>query len=558
MFQLIGAEIFIEALERQGVKDIFGLPGGAIIDIYDALYKSSLRHILVRHEQGAAHAADGYARASGRPGVCFATSGPGATNLLTGIATAYMDSSPVVAFTGQVPTSLMGADAFQEADVFGLTLPITKYNFILKDAADTPMVVRRAFEIATSYRTGPVHVDLPKDVQRAEAEPVFPEGPLHPNTPPKPSINQVEEAVKLLTDAERPVIVAGGGVILSQASEELKTLAEMLAAPVATTLLGKGAIPETHPMCLGMIGMHGTRVANRCVTDSDVLLAVGMRFSDRSTGDLKHFAPGAKIIHLDVDPSEIGKNVRVDIPVVGDAKETFGLMIRRLGELALKPRGTEWHERLEELRREYPPPRDDYDEVPIKPPRVIKEIGGVLKPDDIVVTEVGQCEMWTAVHYKVRRPRTLICSGGLGTMGFGLPASIGAKVAKPEKVVIDVAGDGSFMMVCHELATAVENDIPVVVCILDNRYLGMVRQWQELFYEKRYSSTYLGEKTDFVKLAEAFGAGGAKVTRPGEIGPMLEEAIESERPYVLDVVVDREMSVFPMVPGGGRIDEMIG
>ncbi|MFQ5710936.1 MAG: biosynthetic-type acetolactate synthase large subunit [Candidatus Geothermarchaeales archaeon] len=553
-----GADAIVRLLERRGVEVVFGIPGGAIMDVYDALYDSKIRHILVRHEQGAAHAADGYARASGVPGVCMSTSGPGATNLVTGITTAYMDSSPVVAFTGQVPTFLMGADAFQESNTFGLTLPITKHNFIINDAEEIPRIINTAFEIATTGRKGPVLVDLPKDVQQAEVDAEFSEDVPPVYSLPKLNPSEVQRAVKLLVSAERPVIFVGGGVVSSGASEEVRTLTEMLAAPVVTSLMGKGSIPETHPLCLGMVGVHGNRVANQAVTESDVILGVGVRFSDRSTGNLKYFAPNAKIIHLDIDPSEVGKNVNVDVPLIGDAREAMMLMIDYLREIAANPGKTAWHERLEELRREFPPPRDDYDEVPIKPPRVIKEIGETLRPDDIVVTEVGQCEMWTAVYYKVRRPRTLICSGGLGTMGFGLPASIGAKVAKPESTVVDVAGDGSILMVCHEFATAVENDIPVIACVLDNRYLGMVRQWQDLFYDKRYSGVDLGEKTNFVKLAEAFGARGARVTRPSEIKPMLEEAIKSCEPYLLDIVVDREMNVLPMVPAGGRIDQMLG
>ncbi len=553
-----GADVIIKTLEKQGVKDIFGLPGGAIIDVYDAIYDSSIRHILVRHEQGAAHAADGYARASRGVGVCMATSGPGVTNLVTGIATAYMDSSPVVAFSGQVPTSVMGADAFQEANAFGLMLPITKHNFIINNAKEIPSTIKTAFKIATSGRPGPIHIDLPKDIQQAKVNMNFPDSVEYSTPAQELDLKRIQMAVGLLIDADRPVVFAGGGVIASGASEETKVLAEMLAAPVVTSLMGKGSIPETHPLSLGMLGVHGRRLANQAATESDLILGVGVRFSDRSTGDLRYFAPNAKIIHIDIDPSEIGKNVEVDIPLVGDATRVMALMISHLKKHAANPKGNAWQRRLKELRKEYPPPRDDYDEIPIKPPRVIREISEVLGPDDIVVTEVGQCEMWTALYYNVDKPRTLICSGGLGTMGFGLPASIGAKVAKPESAVVDIAGDGSILMVCHEFATAVENQIPVIACVLNNRYLGMVRQWQELFYKERYSEVYLGEETDFVKLAKAFGAEGAHVTRPGEIGPALREAIDSEKPYLLDIAVEREMNVLPMVPAGGRIDDMLG
>jgi acetolactate synthase-1/2/3 large subunit len=558
MVMLSGAKALIESLKVEGVKHIFGIPGGAAINIYDALYdETEIRHILVRHEQGAAHAADGYARASGRPGVCMTTSGPGACNLVTGILNAYMDSSPVVAISGQVPNAMIGTDAFQEADMLSVMLPITKHNFIIRRPEDVPRVVRLAFKIATTGRPGPVHIDVPKDVQVGNADVEIPAKIEYRKTQTfKPEMSRVAQAVSVLTNAKQPLIFAGGGVIWSGASQELLTFAEMLGAPVVTSLMGKGAIPEDHPLALGMIGMHGRIAANLAITECDALLAVGARFDDRATGDVRYFAPKAKIIHVDVDPVEIGKNVRVDVPVVGDAKATLSAMIEVLKEHSKLQKPSEWLQRIQRYKKEFAP-KMDYDEVPIKPQRAIKEIMNVLDEDAIVTTEVGQCQMWAAHYFTVRKPRHFISSGGLGTMGFGFPAAMGAKVAYPDRDVVDIAGDGSFLMNSQELATVVENGINVVVCIFDNRYLGMVKQWQDLFFNKRRSCTYLGKSPDFVKLAQAYGAWGDIATRPSEIAPKLREALKCGRPAVLDIVTDPEEQVLPMVPAGGRLDKML-
>ncbi len=556
--ELTGSKALFEALKVEGVKHIFGIPGGAIIPIYDALYDvHEIRHILTRHEQGAAHAADGYARALGKQGVCMTTSGPGATNLTTGILNAYMDSSPVVAISGQVPTQALGTDAFQEADMLSVMLPIAKHNFIVHHIEELPSVVRLAFKVAMTGRPGPVHIDLPKNVQTAKADLKIPakikyEKPLKLQPDPE----QVRKAVDMLTKAEQPVIFAGGGIMWSGASKELIELAEILNAPVTTSLLGKGTIPEDHPLALGMLGMHGRMAANTVVTESDTLLAVGVRFSDRSTADVRYFAPKAKIIHIDIDPVEIGKNVRVDLPVVGDAKRSLAAIIKELRSRAKRGRPSRWLERVKKLCKEFAP-RMDYDEVPIKPQRVIKEIQSVLDENAIIVTEVGQCQMWAAHFYVVRKPRHFISSGGLGTMGFGFPASMGAKVARPECDVVNIAGDGSFLMNSQELATVVENEINVVSCIFNNRYLGMVKQWQDLFFQKRRSATNLGKVPDFVKLAEAYGAWGDRAAKPSEVAPKLREALRCGKPAVLDIPIDPDEHVLPMVPAGGRIDQML-
>jgi len=553
-----GAQILLESLKKERVTVIFGYPGGAILPVYDVLYDDpDIRHILVRHEQGAAHAADGYARVSGRPGVCVATSGPGATNLVTGIATAYMDSSPVISIAGQVPLALIGTDAFQEADVFSLMLPITKSNFLIRRAEDIPRVVKMAFEIASSDRQGPVHIDLPKNVQTSEAEFSYSNSDILNFDDPEPDPEIIGKATSMLVNAERPLIFAGGGTIISGANDEVLELAELLAAPVVTTLMGKGAILEVHPLCLGMVGMHGSKVANQAVQECDVLLGVGVRFDDRATGNVQDFAQKAKIIHIDIDPSEIGKNVRADLSIVADAKRALKKIINCLLSVYKRDRKTKWKERLKELRNGCSEDNSNHTGTPIKPPYVIKTIMKVLKENDIVTTEVGQCQMWAARYFKVRKPRTFITSGGLGTMGFGFPAAIGAKVACPNATVVDIAGDGSFLMNCNQLPTAVENNIPVIVVVFDNRYLGMVRQWQELFMKKRYSAVYLGESTDFVKLAEAFGAKGWCVERPSEMEPALREAIKYGKTAVLDVKIDRETNVFPMVPPGSAISEII-
>ncbi len=556
--KMSGARAIVSGLEKEGVEVIFGIPGGQSIPLYDALYDSSMNHILTRHEQGAAHAADGYARASGKVGVCSATSGPGATNLTTGIANAYMDSSPVVAITGQVPRAFIGKDAFQETDIIGITMPVTKQSFQLRSVAEIPEVIKSSFYIAKTGRPGPVLIDIPKDIQEIEDEIDFnvklelkgykPTLKGHPR--------QIKEAAKLILEAERPVIIAGGGVIISEASEELMELARLIGAPVTTTLMGKGSFPEMDPLALGVLGMHGRKVANYAVTDSDVLISIGMRFSDRSTGVVSCFAPDAKIIHIDIDPAEIGKNVSVDIPVVGDAKTVLKELIRVLRKIMESEKSRAWQEKIKIWKKEFSP-KMDYDDVPLKPHRVIKEIMDFLGEDDIVTTEVGQCQMW-AHHYMGRsKPRSFISSGGLGTMGFGFPAAMGAKVAKPDVNVIDIAGDGSFLMNIQELATVVENNINVVVGVFDNHYLGMVRQWQELFYDRRYSSVYLGNTLDFVKVAEGFGALGIRVEKPEEIKPALKEAFNAGKPVVLDFMIEHECNIFPMVPPGRCLKDIM-
>lgn len=553
-----GARAIVKALEKEKVEVMFGIPGGASIPFYDALYDSSIRHILTRHEQAAAHAADGYARASGKVGVCSATSGPGATNLTTGIANAFMDSIPIVAFTGQVARPFIGRDAFQETDPVGITMPITKHNFQLRSVEEIPRTIKTAFKIAGTGRPGPVLIDMPKDVQELEANIEFPEDVEIPGYKPtyEGHPKQIKRAAEMLAEAKRPLIIAGGGVILSNASEELRRIAEMLGAPVAQTLMGKGAFPENHPLALGHLGMHGRKAANYAVNDADVILAIGCRFSDRTTGAVSCFAPEAKIIHVDIDPAEIGKNVKTELPVVGDAKLVLKGIIKVLKEIARKEKNVEWLRKIEEYKREFQPFMD-YNDVPLMPQRVIKEIMSVLGEDDIVTTEVGQCQMWAA-HYMGRyKPRTFISSGGLGTMGFGFPASMGVKIAKPENNVINIAGDGSFLMNCQELATVVKEKILVVSAILDNHFLGMVRQWQELFYNKRYSAVNLGRTPDFVKLAEAFGAVGIKVKRPEEIAPAVKEAFACGKPAVIDIIVNPVANVYPMVPPGKCLKDII-
>ncbi|MBN2250800.1 MAG: biosynthetic-type acetolactate synthase large subunit [Candidatus Altiarchaeota archaeon] len=555
-----GAEAIIKSLEAEGVKHMFGILGGSIMEVYDILYDAKdIRHILMRHEQCAAHAAEGYARASGKTGVCIATSGPGATNLVTGIADAHMDSTPMVALTGQVPVSMIGNDAFQEADIVGITMPITKHNFQVTDPDDIPSTIKAAFKVASTRRPGPVLVDLPKDIQQKSLTKPF-KYPEDVNLPGYKVVKsgghprQINEAGKMLMNSERPVILAGGGAIHAEASNELLKLAESLGIPVATTLMGKGAIPEEHPLALGMVGMHGRKAANKVVTECDVLLAIGVRFSDRVTANVKYFAPHAKIIHVDIDPSEIGKNVEVSLPIVGDSKLVLHNIIRVTGRM--KGKKTEWDKKVAQWKNEYAPVYD-YDCVPIKQQCVMREINRMIDGKTIITTEVGQCQMWAAHYLNIRNPRNFISSGGLGTMGFGFPAAIGAKVAKPDCNVIDVASEGSFMMTGQDLATCVEEDIPVTVAILENRYLGMVKQWQDLFYDKRRSHTYLGEVPDFVKYAEAFKAKGIAVERPGEIGPALKEAVKSGEPCILAIKVDPDEHILPMIPPGGRLDQML-
>ncbi len=557
MVRMTGARALLETLRRQGVDAIFGIPGGAMIPVYDALYDTEIRHVLMRHEQCAAHAADGYARASGRVGVCMATSGPGATNLVTGIANAYMDSSPVVAFTGQVPKAYIGKDSFQETDIIGITTPITKCNFQVRSASEIPQTVKKAFYIASSGRPGPVLIDLPKDTQIESAEMDFDDDielrGYRLNYEPHPL--QIERAVDLLTQAERPVIVAGGGVIASNASSELLALAELLLAPVATTLMGKGCIPENHPLSLGLLGMHGTIASNTLVPEADVLLAVGVRFSDRTTGDVEGFCPEAQIIHIDIDPSEIGKNVKPHVPIVADAKRALRALYERLNQRLRSRERSLWLSRVQELKREHEEMMRS--EGGLKPPSLLAELRKLLPEDAIVTTEVGQNQMWAALYLKAYKPRTFISSGGLGTMGFGFPAAIGAKVACPDVPVVDIAGDGSFLMTEQDLASSVTGGIPVIVVVLNNSMLGMVAQWQRLFYNRRYSQVDLRRTPDFVKLAEAFGAQGFRVGSLEEFLRAVKEAMKSEVTTVIDVPISPEENVFPMVPPGGKIRDII-
>ena len=549
-----GAKALIKCLEKEGVDILFGYPGGQIIPFYNELYDSNMRHILVRHEQAAAHAADGYARATGKIGVCVSTSGPGATNLVTGIATAYMDSVPIVALTGQVPTSMIGNDAFQEADITGITQPITKHNYLVQDAKELPRIVKEAFHIAYTGRPGPVLIDLPKDIQNTEIDFYYPEKVEMRGYKPtyKGNIQQIKRAAEEILNSSMPVIYAGGGVISSNSSCELVELAETINAPVTTTLMGISSIPTDHPLYIGMLGMHGSKYANYAVQESDLIIAVGARFDDRVTGKLESFAPNARVIHIDVDPAEISKNVKVHIPIVGDAKQ----VLKSLNKYVKRCNSGAWIEKINKWKKEYPLTYKQMSPDVVMPQFVIEQISKVCN-DAIIVTEVGQHQMWAAQYFNYRKPRTFITSGGLGTMGYGFPAAMGAKVGRPDKTVIDIAGDGSFQMNSQELATVVQNKIPVVVVILNNGYLGMVRQWQELFYERRYSCTFIKGSVDFVKLAEAYGALGLRAERPSEVGPAIEEAVRSGRPAVVDVIVECEANVYPMVPAGAAINEIL-
>ncbi len=557
-----GAEIFIECLLKEGVDTVFGFPGGAVLPIYDALYDSPLRHILVRHEQGAVHMADGYARASGKPGVVVVTSGPGATNTVTGIATAYMDSIPLVVFTGQVPTPLIGNDAFQEADIVGITRPCTKHNYLVKDIRDLPRIIKESFYIATTGRPGPVLVDIPKDVLTA-ALPDFkyPEKvhieSYQPNYKGHPG--QIRKALDLILSSKRPVVYAGGGVVLSNASSELKAFSEKLGLPTTTTLMGLGAFPGTHPLFMGMLGMHGTYAANMAVMNTDCLVAVGARFDDRVTGKIDEFAPYAGIVHIDIDPTSISKNVKVDIPIVGDVRIVLKDLIKACPPIKGFKKGIQpWRDEIAGWSGTH---RLSYKQDPkgkIKPQFVIDRLYELTGGDAIITTEVGQNQMWAAQFFKYDKARTFLTSGGLGTMGFGFPAAIGAQIAFPEKTVVDIAGDGSLQMNIQELATAVQYKLPVKVVILNNMVLGMVRQWQELFFQKRYSHTCISVAPDFVKLAEAYGAVGLRATRPGEVDRVLEKGLSvKDRPVLMDFRVDQFECVYPMVPAGQPLNKML-
>ena len=545
---LNGSEILVECLKEQGVDTIFGYPGGAVLNIYDALYKHSdeIRHILTSHEQGAAHAADGYARATGKVGVCLATSGPGATNLVTGIATAYMDSVPMVAITGNVGVSLLGKDSFQEIDIAGVTMPITKHNFIVKDVTQLADTMRRAFQIAKSGRPGPVLVDITKNVTATETE----YEPVAPAEVARVSDTICEcalkEAAELINAAKKPMIFVGGGAVISEAAEEVKELVEKIDAPICDSLMGKGAMDGTDEHYTGMLGMHGTKTSNLAVTQCDLLIAIGVRFSDRVAGNAKKFAPKAKIIHIDIDPAEINKNVAIYTAVIGDVKE----VLTRLNPMINKTEHKEWMAHIAEMKENFPP---KYDESKLTGPYIMETLYKVTNGDAVVTTEVGQHQMWAAQYFKYTTPRTFITSGGLGTMGYGLGACIGAKVACPDKTVVNIAGDGCFRMNMNEIATATRYNIPIIQMVFNNHVLGMVRQWQNLFYGQRYSYTTLNDCVDFVKLAEAMGAKAYRVTKKEEVEPVLKEAIALNIPVVIDFQIESDDKVWPMIaPGGGN------
>ena len=549
-----GAKILIEALKKEGVEVIFGYPGGQVLPIFDVLYDADIKFILTRHEQGAAHAADGYSRATGKVGVCLATSGPGATNLTTGIANAYMDSIPMVAITGQVKSFLIGNDAFQEADITGVTRSITKHNYLVKDVKELAKTIRKAFYIAASGRPGPVLIDIPSDIQQQEAEFIWPEEvdirSYKPTSFGHPG--QIKKAARLISASKKPLIYAGGGIITSGAHHELKKLTEKLNAPITWTLMGIGCFPATHKLSLGMLGMHGTAYANHAIMEADLILAVGARFDDRVTGRLDKFAPYAKVIHIDIDPTSISKNVRVDIPIVGDAKNILGQLIEDMDKI---PDTSEWLKTIEGWKKKCPLKYHDKKDI-IKPQYVVEQIYEATKGKAIITTEVGQNQMWAAQWYKYDYPRTFISSGGLGTMGFGFPAAMGAKVGLPDKTVFDIAGDGSIQMNIQELGTCVANKINVKVAILNNGYLGMVRQWQELFYKKRYAYTTM-TNPDFVKLAESYGAVGIRVTKREDVPKAIEKAISTDNVVLIDFKVEEEENVFPMVPAGEALNRMI-
>ncbi len=552
--RLNGSDILIECLKEQGVDTVFGFPGGAVLNIYDALYKArnEIRHILTSHEQGASHAADGYARATGKTGVCIATSGPGATNLVTGIATAYMDSVPMVAITGQVSTALLGKDSFQEVDITGITMPVTKHNYIVKDVNKLAGIVREAFRIAASGRPGPVLVDICKDVTAAyaEYEPVKPDAIEYP--PVGATTRELDRAAEVINASQKPIILSGGGVSIAGAAPELARFAEKAGIPVTTTLMGLGSFPGAHRLFTGLVGMHGTRTSNMAVSEADLFIAVGARFSDRVISNVKSFAPNAKIMHIDIDPAEIGKNITVHYPLVGNIREILSALTDRM-----EPHEKmDWNRKIGEWKRQYPLKYDG--EGALKPHYIIERLYELTAGDALITTEVGQNQLWAAQFYKYTAPRQFISSGGLGTMGYGLGACIGAQLGRPEKKVINIAGDGSFRMNCTELATAVEYKLPVIIAILNNHVLGMVRQWQQMFYDGRFSATTIDRGTDFVALAEAFGAIGINVARPEEVDAAFKKALASkDKPVLINFEIGMDDKVFPIVPPGAPIDELI-
>ena len=555
-----GSQIIVECLKKEGVDIVFNYPGGAVLPLFDEFQGAPFRQVLVRHEQAAVHAADGYARATGKVGVVLVTSGPGATNTVTGIATAFMDSIPIVIMTGQVPTLLIGNDAFQEADIIGITRPCTKHNYLVKDVKDLARILKQAFYVARSGRPGPVLVDLPKDILVDSTEFKYPEKVFIRGYQPtyEGHLGQIQRAIKLILKSRKPVLYVGGGIISSNASKELTLLAEKLGIPVTMTLMGLGSIPGNHPLSLGMLGMHGTYWANMAVMEADLLIAIGSRFDDRVTGKIEAFAPQAKIIHIDIDPTSISKNVRVDLPIVGDCKHIVSKILSLLEKEEIDSFKTgmgKWHHQIDKFKAIH---SMNYDQKGmIKPQYVIESIYELTKGEAIISTEVGQNQMWTAQYFPFVKPRTLLTSGGLGTMGYGFPAAMGAQAAFPNKLVIDISGDGSFQMNSQELATIVQYRLPVKVVILNNGYLGMIRQWQEFFYGKRYASSSLeGFSPDFVKLAEAYGAVGLRTNKPEEVVPLLKKAFSIPEPVIIDFEVDPEENVYPMVPAGEALNQM--
>jgi acetolactate synthase I/II/III large subunit len=557
---MLGAEALVKALEKEGVDVVFGMPGGANLPIYDALVDASLRHILVRHEQSAAHMADGYARVKRKAGVCFATSGPGATNLITGIATAYADSSPIIAVTGQVPLAMIGKDAFQETDIIGVSNPCTKYAFQPRAAAEIPETVKKAFYISESGRPGPVLIDIPKDVQQAREEIPFPELVKVRGYNPilDADLSQLERAVETMTRTERPIIMAGGGVILSGAFPELQALAELLMAPVVTTFKGKGSFPENHPLAMGPIGMHGHAEANKIIIEADCIIAIGARFSDRSVGRFDEFGKGMTIIHMDVDPAEIGKNKAADIAIVGDVKASLRTVVKMLARRTIMKRDADnpWLKRRRELIDYYTDTIKDYPRG-LTAKKALKKLREVVSPDAIVTTEVGQCQMWASLHFDVISPGTFFSSTGLGTMGFGFPASIGAKAAMPQSTVVDIAGDGSFNMTENSLAVSVLESLPVIVFLINNDMLGMVAQWQRTFYKRRYMGVHQKNCPDYVKIAEAYGAQGIRAQSMEELEKALKKALNTEVATVIDISIDPEEDVYPFVAPGTGLKDMI-
>ncbi len=553
--KISGADIIIESLVKEDIEYMFGYPGGVVIPIFHSLYKAPFKFILSRHEQGAIHAADGYARASGKTGVVIATSGPGATNLVTGIATASMDSVPLVIFTGQVPSNMIGNDAFQEADITGITRPITKHNYLVNDIKDLARIIKEAFHIAATGRPGPVLIDVPVDISKSEEKFSYPEKadirsykPVYEGHP-----GQIKKACKKIESSKKPIIYAGGGIIISNASKEIRTFVKKTGIPITTTLLGLGAFPEDDPLSLGMLGMHGTYYANHAVHESDLVIAIGARFDDRVTGDISKFIPEAKVIHIDIDPASVSKTVEVDVPIVGDCKN----ILKEMNKIVKAPSIDKWVKHVKEMKKEHPLEYSKKGNI-IKPQYVVEKLYELTEGKAVICTEVGQNQMWAAQFYQYSEPRTFISSGGLGTRGFGLPASIGAQLARPDKRVIDIAGDGSIQMNIQELIVAVQHKLPIIIAILNNGFLGMVRQWQQLFFEKRYSHTSMEFSPDFIKLADAFGAEGIRIKKMDEVEPAIKKALSiKDKPIVLDFQVAKEENVYPMVPSGKSVKDTI-